>query len=109
MAKHDDNFGPYSSAADAKTLRAIRDFLFEEDSVLRMIVATDLVRPAVEPLSGGLLEKFGDVVRNNGVKKYIGWVARQALEERGYTVDQQNCLVRTGGLFSRATRYRLKK
>lgn len=104
----DDDFGPYKTAADVKTLRRIQEFMKSDEAIFRMTVATELERPAVEALSGPLLERFEkDLTGPNrdALKKFIGWTARKVLKNEGFHIDQQNCLVRTGKLFTRATRY----
>lgn len=104
----DDDYGPYKTAADIRTLRAIREFMKTENAILRMTVATELERPAVEALSGPLLARFEKDLtgpKRDALKKFIGWNARRILEKHDFRIDQQNCLVRTGNLFTRATRY----
>jgi hypothetical protein len=70
-----------------------------------METASELGRPAVEPLSRLLLKKFGKQIRNDRVKQMIGHMTRQVMESEGFSLHTQNLNVRTGGLFSKASRY----
>src|SRR5882724_11495172 len=53
-------------------------------TILEMRVATKLRRPAVEAIGDGLVEEFGDHVRENRFKQMIGHMVRQLLESEGY-------------------------
>ncbi len=84
----------------------IWSFLNEPENVVRMETATYLARPAAEPLSPFLLERFGDPTRADRVKQMIGHMIRQVLEHRGYRVDRNNVRInREGNIFTSATRY----
>lgn len=81
-------------------------FLNEHDNIIRMKTATYLSRPAVEPLSPELLEKFGDPIREDRTKQMIGHMTRQIMERLGYKLDQNDVRITIeGNMFSRATRY----
>jgi hypothetical protein len=83
-------------------------FLNEPESVLRMVTASELDRPAVEAVAPYLEEQFGpDAIAPDRVKQTIGHMIRQILEEQGLQVDAQGLRVRAGTVFSKATRYRL--
>lgn len=81
-------------------------FLNEEPNIIRMETATYLSRPALEPLSPFLLERFGERIREDRIKQMLGHMVRQIMEQRGYRLDQTGVqITRDGNMFSRATRY----
>ncbi|MFI5020556.1 MAG: hypothetical protein ACHQRJ_02735 [Alphaproteobacteria bacterium] len=98
------NFRQLAQTALGKTLW---QFLNEHDNVIRMETATYLERPAVQPLSPGLLVRFGDEVRQDRVKQMIGRMVRQIMEPRGYHIDRQNVRIPATGdqMFASGTRY----
>lgn len=84
----------------------IWEFLTAPDTLIRLETATYLRRPAVEPLSPFLLERFGDDIRKDRTKQMIGHMVRQVLENRGYRISQQNVkIAAAGNMFVRGTRY----
>ena len=86
--------------------QAIWQFLIRFDNVIRMETATYLGRPAVEPLSPGLLAEFGKEVETDRVKQYIGHAVRQVMEGCGYRLDRQGLrITRTNNLFTSGSRY----
>ena len=96
----------FASTYEGENGRAIWTFLNEADNVVRMETATYLSRPAVEPLSPYLLDRFGDTGRQDRLKQMIGHMVRQLLESRGYRVDRNNVrITREGNIFASATRY----
>lgn len=109
------NTAPDFAAFDAGTFRELansplgRDlwaFLNEHDNLVRMETATYLERPAVEPLSPGLLQCFGNDVRQDRVKQMIGRMVRQILEGRGCRIDRQNVRIPAqANMFASGTRY----
>src|ERR1017187_9296489 len=102
-----DDFGSYKGAADDDTLRAIQLYIESDDAFIRMETASELVKPAAEALSAQLARRFGDIVRENRVKQFIGWYIRKVMEGRGFSLDQQNCKVCSpNNIFTRAARYR---
>lgn len=102
-----DDFGSYRGAAEDNTLRAIQAYIDSDDAFIRMETASELVKPAAEALSAQLTKRFGEVVRENRVKQFIGWYIRKVMEGRGFSLDQQNCKVCSpNNIFTRAARYR---
>jgi hypothetical protein len=72
-----------------------------------METACELVKPAAEALSAQLAKRFGDVVKENRVKQFIGWYIRRVMEAHGFFLDQQNCKVCSpNNIFTRGARYR---
>jgi len=90
-------------------LRSIAEYLADPATFIRMEVATDLGRPAVEPLVGPLKERFR-VTRDPGfdsTRQFIGLIVRWVMEQHGYEIDKVGCKVSSKqDLFNRATRYR---
>jgi hypothetical protein len=85
--------------------KKVKAFVQSEAAFVEMRVATDLGRPAAESLSKELIAL--NVKRNDdAMKQWIGKLTRDVLYARGYEIDQVNCLVRTGNLFAKATRYK---
>ena len=82
------------------------DFVNEPDNIVRLETATYLNRPAVEPLSPSLLQRFGKSVRDRQIKQLIGRLVRKVLESRGYRIDRQNVkITRNSNIFKSGTRY----
>jgi hypothetical protein len=101
------DFGSYKGAAEDSTLRAIQAYINSDDAFIRLETACDLVKPAAEALSVQLAKRFGDIVRENRVKQFIGWYIRKVMESHGFSLDQQNCKVCSpNNIFTRGARYR---
>jgi hypothetical protein len=102
-----DDFGSYKGAAADETLRSIQDYLESADAMIRMETASELVKPAAEALSAQLTKRFGEVVKKDRVKQFIGWYIRKVMEAHGFSLDQQNCKVCSpNNIFTRGARYR---
>jgi len=100
------NKGTFQNTYDGGNGDAIWEFLNSERAVTMMETATYLYRPAVEPLSNELEQRFGSVVREDRVKQMIGHMVRQIVEARGYRVDRNNVKIRReDNIFKRGTRY----
>ena len=86
--------------------QALWDFLNEPDNVLRMVTASYLGRPAVEPLSPALLQRFGPSIKRVRLKQMIGHMVRQVLEARGYRLDRSTVKIsRISNMFASGSRY----
>jgi hypothetical protein len=97
----------FADVAATSLGKRLLKFLAEAENVLRLEVASELRHPAVEGVAALLVERFGDEVRDDRTKQFIGFVTRQILEARGFVLDAQNLRTRFGaGLFSRGSRYR---
>lgn len=98
--------GNFRELAQSPLGTGLWQFLNEHDNLVRMETASHLERPAVEPLSPGLLARFGDDVRQDRVKQMIGRMVRQIHEPRGYRIDRQNVRIpATANMFASGTRY----
>jgi hypothetical protein len=101
--------GSFSDLFHTPMGQALWAYLNEHDNLIRMDTATFLGRPAAEPLSPGLIAKFGDQVKQPRIKQFIGHMIRQILERRAYRIDRQNVRIRKieWQMFTSATRYKL--
>lgn len=98
--------GTYESSNGAAVWR----FLNQADNIVRMETASYLGRPAAEPLSPGLVARFGPAIGEDRLKQMVGHMIRQILESRGYRLDRGNVrITREGNIFSSATRYRFEE
>ena len=100
------NSQQFSDLFNKKQGQDIWKCLNEHDNVIRMETASLLRRPAVEPLSEILVDKFGDSIREDRTKQMIGHMVRQIMENKKFMLDAQNIVIRFGDLFSRASRYK---
>ena len=104
-----DDFEPgrFSDVHGTKLGRDILKFLNDPENVIRMETASELGRPAVEPLGDRMVQRFGANVREDRVKQFIGFAARQVMEARGFRLHAKGVKVRyCGDLFSVASSYR---
>lgn len=98
--------GTFRELAGSPLGQGVWAFLNEHDNLIRMETASYLERPAVEPLSPGLLQRFGEEVRQDRAKQMIGRMVRQILEARGYRIDRQNVRIPApANMFASGTRY----
>ena len=98
--------GHFISTYNSQNGSLIFDFLTENDNIVRMITATYLSRPAAEPLSPYLVQKFGPDISADPIKKMIGHMIRQIMEQCGYQFDRSGVPIkREGNIFSSAARY----
>jgi hypothetical protein len=96
----------FRSVHETERGQAIWRFLVRPDNVLRMQTASYLGRVAVEPLEPGLLAAFGEDVKDDRVKQYVGHAVRRIMESSGYHQDKPNVRIPRGILFKTASRYR---
>jgi hypothetical protein len=96
----------FADLADTERGRKLWRFLNRDDNVLRMQTASDLRRPALEPLGALLVKEFDDTIREDRWKQMLGHMTRQILEASGYRLDQQGVRLRDNPLFTSASRYR---
>jgi hypothetical protein len=103
---YDFDAGNFLELARSPMGIALWKFVNDHDNLIRMETATYLSRPAVEPLSPGLVARFGDEVRQDRVKQMIGRMVRQVMERRDYKMDQQSVRIPAeANMFSSGTRY----
>ena len=100
--------GVFAALANTDFGKQLWVWLQSDENVVRMKTATALGRPAVEGVEEELLREYEDEVRADRTKQMIGHMVRQIMERLGYVIDAQNVKVNNGGLFSRATRYKLR-
>lgn len=115
MADNEDdipkfNAGSFTDICDSDKGRRLWVFLNSHDNKLRMKVASDLGRPALEAVSSLLLASFPDVFGDsyphvNRFKQMAGAMTRQVMESEGYSYVRDNVPL-DGAPFSRAAKYR---
>lgn len=102
--------GSFTDICDRPEGRKLWRFLNSQDNKLRMQVASDLGRPALEAVSSLLLEGFpnvfdGSYAHVNRFKQMAGAMTRQVMESEGYRYVRDNVPL-DGAPFSRAAKYR---
>jgi len=98
--------GRFVGTYEASDGTALWKFLNQPDNLVRMEAASYLGRPAVEPLSPGLVARFGKGIAEDRMKQMLGHMVRQILEGRGYRLDRSNVRInRDDNIFSSGTRY----
>ena len=101
----DFDAGAFSDVSETTLGKELWLFLSNKESVIRLETTTFLKRPAVEGLQPQLLENFGEEVKQDRCKQMIGRMVRQIMEHNGYSFDQSGVRIRSGLLFSSASRY----
>lgn len=81
-------------------------FLTNETNLARAETASELGRPAVQPLATPILERFGATAENQRFRQLVGHMLRHIMEARGWALDQTEVRIPGGPLFTRAARYR---
>ncbi|QYJ74609.1 hypothetical protein [Shewanella sp. FJAT-52076] len=93
--------------------RALWKYLCSPESLIRMETATYLRKPALEPFSPHLRNRF-DFFRSEVTEKQLfdrykqlaGSMARQIMEALGYEHEKDGVNVITGEVFKTASRYK---
>lgn len=99
----------FLSAFENPTGRAILEFLTQPNNIIRMETATYLSKPAIEPMSPFLEERFAAAVEVDRIKRMMGHMVRQIMEYRGYPIDERDVPITSkGNIFSTAARYTRK-
>ena len=100
------NAGRYSTTFANERGKEIWELLIDPENIIRMETASYLSRPAIEPLSPVLFERFGEHARQDRIKQMMGHMVRQIMENRGYVLQQSNVKINSANnIFSRASRY----
>lgn len=98
--------GRFVSTYENEEGAAIWALLTMPESLIRMETATYLSRPAIEPMSPMLSDRFGNRSRVDRIKQMMGHMVRQIMEQRGYRLQQGNVKISSpNNIFSRASRY----
>jgi len=99
----------FKSTFENESGKEVWDFLVQPENVIRMETASFLSRPAIEPLSPLLLERFGERIRKDRIKQMMGHMVRQIMEHNGYILQQSNVKIGSAdSIFARASRYARK-
>jgi hypothetical protein len=106
MLMNNFDAGRFSDIHDSKVGKDVLKFLTDHDNIIRMETASELGRPALEPLGDRMIDRLGDAVKADRVKQFIGFAARQVMESQGFQLDAQGVKIRVGELFTVASRYR---
>jgi hypothetical protein len=59
-------------------------FLNDPSVIASMINASDIGSPAAESVATALIHQFGDSIKRDRVKQFIGFLIRQVMERNGY-------------------------
>ncbi len=103
--------------ADNDDAKAIWKFLNERETIIRMTTATYLKRPALEAITGQLLDRFGhcfdenqqsDKRRIDEFKRLTGHMVGQVMAKHGYHHARSGLKVRTG-IFATASLFAAKE
>uniref|UniRef100_B0T9C5 Uncharacterized protein n=1 Tax=Caulobacter sp. (strain K31) TaxID=366602 RepID=B0T9C5_CAUSK len=97
--------GQFAKEAATPEGVALWTVLNKDDVIARMETASDLGRPALEPVQDILLEALGEVMMDDRYKQLAGRMVRQILESRGF--EHETADVRLNSVpFYKASRYR---
>jgi hypothetical protein len=104
------NYDPerFSDLSETELGKRLWAFLNEPATVLRMITATDLGRPAVAglPSKRDLVKLFTEQVTRDRWKQFIGHMVRQVMERGPFELDAQGLKVGDESMFTKGSRYR---
>jgi len=81
------------------------EFLNEPSIVRSMIDASDNKRPAAEAIAPELVERFGNDIKQDRVKQFIGFLIRQVMEQNGYSHTAYGQQTKENPVFVKASRY----
>ena len=89
----------------------IWSYLTDELTMIRMIDAANLKRASVDPLSKEIDAIFKISSKNdkNKWKQYVGYMIKFIMRKNDYIHDARDIKVISGGLFTKASRYKLDK
>ncbi len=98
--------GSFAGLAESKIGSELWEFLNDRENIIRMETATLLKRPALEAIQSQLVERFGQEIHEDRYKQMIGRMARQVMENAGYSLDQNGVRISSKILFTSASRYK---
>lgn len=81
------------------------EFLNEPIIMRSMTDASDDKRPAAEAIASELLERFGDDIKQDRVKQFIGFLIRQVMEQNGYSHTAYGQQTKDNPVFVKASVY----
>ena len=76
-----------------------------EESLIRLIVASELRHTALDGVVLSLERKFGKALRDSRVRQMVGAMIKQVLAPHGWHVAEKTIKVRFGEYFTVAARY----
>lgn len=106
LSKLDYDPQNFRDLAETELGAALWGFLRHPHNLIRMETATQLERAAVEPLADGLVDMFGDQVRDDRTKQMVGHMVRQIMEALGYEIDRSGLRITRASLFTSGATYR---
>ncbi len=80
-------------------------FLNEPNVINSMIEASANKRPAAEAIASELHQRFGDNIRQDRVKQFIGFLIRQVMERNGYKHTSYGQQTQDNPVFVKASLY----
>lgn len=83
----------------------VEQFLKDPLNICRMETAIYFERPPVEALSPVLLEKYGEKVKEDRMKQFVGLVVSETLKPLGYEVKSYGIIIERG-YFSQGATYK---
>ncbi len=100
------NYKPQNfAAAYDRWGRDLTYFLCNIENIARAETASELGRPAAQPLARPLLTCFGETAKEFRFRQLVGHMLRHVMEARGWILDQTEVRIPDGPLFTRAARY----
>jgi len=102
------NAGPFTRVASEWGDR-LWSFLNEPEIVYRMKEASDREEPAAGAIGQRLHEAFGDPIKEDRIKQFIGYLIRQVMEDNGYTHHSYGHKTPCNPVFKNASLYAKQK
>ena len=102
----ENNFDPgkFTDVASAWG-KQLWEFLNEPIIVRSMTDASDDKRPAAEAIATELFQRFGDDIKQDRVKQFIGFLIRQVMEKNGYSHTAYGQKTKDNPVFVKASVY----
>ena len=104
IPQSDYNAGPFTDVASVWGER-LWAFLNEPNTVQAMIEASDAKMSAAESVASELHHRFGNDIRQDRVKQFIGFLIRQVMEQHGYQHKAYNKQTQENPVFVKASVY----
>ena len=104
LPENNYDVGPFTDVASVWGHQLWR-FLTEPNIIHAMTDASDNKRPAAEAVASELYQRFGDDIRQDRVKQFIGFLIRQVMERNGYRHKSYGKQTRDNPIFVKASLY----
>ncbi len=106
--RKDYDVGPFTDV-EARWGDRLWSFLTELEMRRAMVRASDEGRPAAEAIAVTLYDRFGERVKQDRVKQFVGYLIRQVMERHGYQYVDSGIVTRPNPVFSTAATYSRRK